>query len=390
MAYVNKKKEAAKNKSILDVAQALGMNLERSGKDYIWKDHDSFTLSPSKNIWTWWSHGDEYRGQDVIKLVQVVKEISYKEAVNFILGSEAASFDVTKIPKKQPFVYRLPEAKNMDYAKKFLKEIRGLSEETIDFFASKGVIAQGIYQRPDKSTEPVVVFKNFDLTGKIVGASIQGIWRNEQLYPKKGRIKKILPNSDGYSGMFVDIGDKMRFREATKEAPFTLYAFETPLDMMAYYELNKSNLDNCRLVSMDGLKKGVVSREVVDAVAHLPKDIEQVEKTTRKENYLDKTDQPGFNTGLKIVLCVDNDEAGRNFIRNFGLAHIKVVPHVPPLPLGQSKNDWNDELKLRKASKSRSLDQEIAIAKTKRGQLESRNTVLQVTKERPAEFEMGK
>jgi hypothetical protein len=293
----------------------------------------------------------------------VIKQIPYKEAVNFILGTEAQLFDASKLPKKQPFVYRIPEAKNMDYAKKYLHELRGLSEETINFFTSKGVIAQGIHRRADNTTEPVVVFKNFDLTGKMIGGSIQGIWENKTLYPKKGRIKKILPNSDGYSGMFVDIGDKMKFKESTKDAPFTLYAFETPLDMMAYYELNKSNLDNCRLVSMDGLKKGVVSREVVDAIAQLPKDVEQVEKTTRKENYLDKTDQPGFNAGLKIVLCVDNDEAGRRFINNFGLKHLRVYPHVPPVRVGQEKNDWNDELKFRKQSKTLSLKSEIDLAK---------------------------
>lgn len=361
MAYINKKKEVAKNKSILDVAASLGMNLRRDGKNYVWKEHDSLVISPEKNIWSWWSR--EYRGEDVIKLAQVIKDISYKEALNFILGTEAKTFDITKIPPKQPFVYHILEAKNMDYAKKFLHEVRGLSDETIDFFASKGILAQGTYRRADNTTEPVVVFKNFDLTGKMIGGSIQGIWENKTLYPKKGRIKKILPHSDGYSGMFVDIGDKMKFRESTKDAPFTLYAFETPLDMMAYYELNKLNLDNCRLVSMDGLKKGVVSREVVDAIAHLPKDIEQVEKTTRKENYLDKTDQPGFNAGLKIVLCVDNDKAGRCFINNFGIKHLRVLPHVPPIRVGHEKNDWNDELKFRKQSKSLSLESEIDLAK---------------------------
>jgi len=38
----------------------------------------------------------------------------------------------------------------------------------------------------------------------------------------------------------------------------------SPIDLMSYYEVNKDDLQDVKLVAMDGLKKGVISRYVAD------------------------------------------------------------------------------------------------------------------------------
>lgn len=42
--------KVAKNRNILDVAQALGMNLEKRGGTYVWSEHDSLVIFQRKII----------------------------------------------------------------------------------------------------------------------------------------------------------------------------------------------------------------------------------------------------------------------------------------------------------------------------------------------------
>lgn len=361
----NRLVEMAKQKSILDVASSLGMELKREGRNYAWTEHPSFKINPEKNYFSWFSKGNELLGKDVITMVEVVNQVSFKEALHFLLEAEVGTFDVTKVPKKEPFVYRVKEAKTFDYARNYLKEERGLSDETIDFFLSKGLMVQGIHKDFETGkTEPMIVFKHLDIDGKVVGGARQGIWVNKKLYPERGRLKKNLYGS-GTTGFVVDIGDRSTFKKATVDQPFKVYAFEAPIDMLSYYELHEETLNNCRLVAMNGLNKGVISRAIVEALAVDSTQIKNITKEVRLEDWLNKVDELNFKNGrsygqLKIILAVDNDEPkfnpktgkietpGKDFYKNFGLKDIEVIPHMPKCHAGQKKNDWNDELKYQK------------------------------------------
>lgn len=361
----NRLVEMAKQKSILDVASSLGMELKREGRNYAWTEHPSFKINPEKNYFSWFSKGNELLGKDVIAMVEVVNQMSFKEALHYLLEAEVGTFDVTKVPKKEPFKYTVKEAKTFDYARNYLKEERGLSDETIDFFLSKGLMAQGIHKDVETGkTEPMIVFKHLDIDGKVVGGARQGIWVNKELYPERGRLKKNLYGS-GTTGFVVDIGDRSTFKKATVDHPFKVYAFEAPIDMLSYYELHKDTLNNCRLVAMNGLNKGVISRAIVEALAVNSNQVKTIAKEVRLEEWLHKIDDINFKNGrsygqLKIILAVDNDESkfnpqtgkietpGKDFFENFGLKDIEVIPHMPKCHAGQKKNDWNDELKYQK------------------------------------------
>lgn len=362
----NRLKELAKQKNILDVASSLGLELKRVGRYYAWVEHPSFRINPDKNNFSWYSHGKELRNQDVIKMVEVVNNMSFKEALHYLLEAEVSTFDITKVPRKEPFVYRVREARTFDYARKYLKTERGLSDETIDFFLSKNIMVQAIHKDYETGkTEPIIVFKHYDINHKIVGGARQGIWYNKQLYPDKGRLKKTLYQSEGTSGVVVDIGDKAEFRKSTADNPFKIYAFEAPIDMMSYYELYKDRLTNCRLVAMNGLNQGIISRAIVEALCIDANQVKRIEEAVSLDQWLYKVDELAGKAGshmdkLKIILAVDNDEPkfnpetakletpGKDFFLGFGINHIQVVPHMPRCHKGQRKNDWNDELRYQK------------------------------------------
>lgn len=362
----NRLKELAKQKNILDVASSLGLELKKVGRTYAWIEHPSFKIDPDKNTFSWYSKGNELRHQDVIKMVEVINNVSFKEALQYLIGTEAGIFDGSKVPKKEPFVYRVKEVKTFDYARKYLKEERGLSDETIDFFLSKGIMVQAVHRDYETGkTEPIIVFKHHNLEGKIVGGARQGIWYNKQLYPEKGRLKKTLYRSEGSSGVIVDIGDKSQFSKATPENPFTVYAFEAPIDMMSYYELHRDKLSNCRLVAMNGLNKAIISRAIVEALCADVTNLKKIEEKVSVERWLQKIDDLAGESGtkiekLKIVLALDNDAPqfnpqlarvevpAKDFYHSLGINNIDVIPHFPKCHEGMTKNDWNDELKYQK------------------------------------------
>ena len=74
------------------------------------------------------------------------------------------------------------------------------------------------------------------------------------------------------------------FEYKKSENPEKAYVFESAIDMMSFMHLHPDT-DNCEFVSMGGLKLSTV-----ETLLH---------------------------RNLKVVLCVDNDEAGKNFCKNF-------------------------------------------------------------------------
>ncbi|WP_153051515.1 hypothetical protein, partial [Streptococcus suis] len=81
-------------------------------------------------------------------------------------------------------------------------------------------MAQANKKAVDDYLEPVIVFKSLDKQRKVIGASLQGIVANKERYEGKGYLKQIANNSDGLSGMRVDIGTPKRLVLA--EAPIDL------------------------------------------------------------------------------------------------------------------------------------------------------------------------
>ena len=335
--------KVAKNRNILDVAQALGMNLEKRGGTYVWSEHDSLVIFPKKNNFKWFSQ--DVQG-DPITLVEQVKNVEFKEALNFLNDPSLTSFDATKVKSEnKPFRYFLKEHSNPRLAKDFLVNVRGLHPKTVDFFMDKGVLAQSSrYHKADQNSEPVVIFKSFNpQTKDLIGATLQGINENWEKYPKKGRLKEILANSSGDFGVHVDIG-----------TPKKLIFFESAIDMMSYYELKRPKINDARLVAMNGLNQRVISNHLKDILAPT--------SPIKGEDYLEdfhsklspqSKQHLKQRLGLELIIAVDNDEKGKQFIRKLGkYKNLPFRSDVPQAIFDEEKMDWNEYLSLQNQLKN--------------------------------------
>lgn len=324
--------EIARSRDILDVANELNMELVRDGKDYRWKEHDSLVISPDKNKWNWFSR---HQGGDVIALVETIREINFNQAIDYLNDGTFKEFTAVE-REKEPFRYHLqPYEQDFVEARNYLKVNRGLSDETIDFFLEKGVLAQANAML-NNSVEPVVVFKTLSSSGEITGATLQGIEENRAKWPARGYAKNIIRNSDGMDGLHVDIGK-----------PNRLIFTESPIDLMSYYEINKDTLQDVRLVSMDGLKEATIGRHLAQLQSELsgrplhwtPEQLAEGLQTAIDSQYF----ADGKHADM-ITLAVDNDTAGRTFIEELEARGAAVTVDLPELKPGQDKTDWNDAL----------------------------------------------
>ena len=333
-------KEEAKNMNILDVANSLGMNMLKSSRnEYYWDEHDSFKINTSKNMFRWYSRDI---GGDVIQMLQTLRGVSFREAINYL---DTGHFEEVKVQEvtREPFKYLLEKYEtNFDNGRRYLKEVRGLSDNTIDFFLKEQALALVNRKYQDGYSEQVLVFKYFDDNQNIIGGTLQGIVPNKDRYEGKGYLKQIIYNSDGTAGVNVTVGEKAD----------RLIFFEAPIDMMSYYELNKNNLNNVKLISMDGLKESTVARYLTE---HIITD-EARRKTLDFSNavgymnfIIKDTDYFDGNKNADVItLAVDNDSAGRNFIEKLEKIGLKFQTELPPQLENKEKTDWNEVLIVQK------------------------------------------
>lgn len=350
--------EFARSRDILDVANELQMELVRSGRDYRWKEHDSLVISPDKNLWKWFSRNT---GGDAISLVETIKEVDFNQSVDFLNDGNFKEFQMVARAQEDFKYYLEKYEQQFSAGRDYLRNQRGLSDETIDYFLKQGVLAQAnakldYFAEGDSGVttnaiEPVIVFKSLSSSGEVVGASLQGIQENWEKWPKHGYAKVIMKNSDPMTGIHVDIG-----------SPKRLIFTESPIDLMSYYELHKDSLQDVRLVSMDGLKESTIGRHLSQIQAEIsgkplrwtPEQMADGLQVAIDHHFF----EDGKNADL-ITLALDNDKAGRTFIQELEAKGAVINSDLPELRPGQDKTDWNDVLKNQQEEKSDSRESEF-------------------------------
>ena len=334
-----------KQKAILDVAESLGYSFRRlSGHIYEHPDHDSFRIFADTNTFKWFSR--DIQG-DVIDFVQLVSGVTFKEAVSYL---ETGDFEQATVIEEtyQPFQYYLHE-EPFQQARTYLKDIRGLSNQTINSFGRQGLLAQATYQ-----AESVLVFKSFDHNGTLQAASLQGLVKNEEKHDR-GYLKKIMKGSHGHVGISFDIGNPKR-----------LIFCESVIDMMSYYQLHQKQLLDTRLVSMEGLKLSVIAYQTLRLAAEKQGKMSFLDtvKPSRLSHYLQAIQETTtfFHTHSNVLtLAVDNDEAGREFCQKLSDKGLPITKDLPPLQGLETKSDWNDIVKQQKEISLSNLIQSAQI-----------------------------
>lgn len=343
--------EFARSRDILDVANELQMELVRSGRDYRWKEHDSLVISPDKNLWKWFSRNT---GGDAISLVETIKEVDFNQSVDFLNDGNFKEFQMVERPQEDFKYYLEKYEQPLSAGRDYLRNQRGLSDETIDYFLEQGVLAQanakldyfaeGNIENSTNAIEPVIVFKSLSSSGEVVGASLQGIQENWEKWPKHGYAKVIMKNSDPMTGIHVDIG-----------SPKRLIFTESPIDLMSYYELHKDSLQDVRLVSMDGLKESTIGRHLSQIQAEISGQPLRWTAEQMADGLQVAIDHHFFEDGKNadlITLALDNDKAGRTFIQELEAKGAVINSDLPELRPGHDKTDWNDVVKNRREEKS--------------------------------------
>ena len=328
---------------IVEVAARLGMDLVKQGQSYTWAAHDSFVIDTRKNYFYWNAQGI---GGNAVKLVQTIQNVSFKQALKWLQEQDFTQAKVFQEKPKEAFRYFLKESKKDGQGIAYLKQERGISEATIRLFQSQGALAEGVNHSKDGYSEPVLAFKSYNAEEQLVGATLQGVVYNPERYPKKGRMKLILPNSDGYQGVKVTLG----------ENPKHFIFAESPIDLMSYLDLHPELYqENVQLISMNGLKEGVVYQSIMDQL--------NPNYTGKAEDYFKFLDSKmnaeiAKEKGFKITLAIDNDAGAQRFVERFRPKHFPLVLDLPSKEANEEKKDWNDML-LESREKAEEIDAEF-------------------------------
>lgn len=278
--YSKEELNEAEKVSILSLCEKHGLSFIKSSKDeYHLEEHDSLMINPKLNRFFWNSRG---YGGNVIQFARDVLGLSFHEAVEELLRNTYENAPTIVEDPPQPFRYYFKNNPNKERAINYLVEERKVDQDIVTLLDKKGFIQQ-VKRKVDKGDELIdAVAFVWAKNGKIVGATTQGIEIDFDKFGERGTQKKIVMNSEKHFGFNLTIGQ-----------PKDVYVFESPIDMLSYWSLNKQ-LDNCLLMAMDGLKHDTVMNALHYAM---------VGKGTKSLN--------------AVHLCVDNDYAGSKFCERF-------------------------------------------------------------------------
>lgn len=295
MRITDEQKERANLVNLPQFLMSHGFDLKKVGKEYVWKEHDSLHIKdngPGER--GQWFRFSENKGGDNIGLLREYMDMSFIDAVEALTGEHidrTYTPSHTYEPKPVQQTARelsLAEADNCRRVFAYLCKTRGLDYDMLSALVKKGVISQ-----EEKTGN--VLFKYFDTDGKVIGAEKVGT-------STEHKFKGIATGSVGGHGFEVVRG--------TGEKAFF---FESAIDMLSYLQMHSKELDNCRLVSMMGVKPSIV----LDTM---------LRHNIAAEN---------------VFLCSDNDTAGNEFAQRLQ----EQYPDMKRIITSDTYKDWNDMLR---------------------------------------------
>ena len=305
MNFTKEEIKSANYGDILTYAKFAGIALKNDSRDTLkCVEHDSMIITPSKNMWFWNSRSEH--GQGALSFAIKYQGLSFVDAMKAVLNSGACTVEhkLYKPKPRKPFVFNQDHVnKTCDRAYKYLHDVRGITKETFDYLYNIGAI------REDKLGNIMFIWRGVD-DKEIKGVSKQGTTTDKNKYGKHGAIKQIAKNSDYGYGFWFDTPNSERIDNVR--------FFESPIDAISFYELSRiKGMKNTRFISMDGLKKEVILNML---------------NLTVKQYGAIKT----------VGLGVDNDQAGKTFVKKMQNCFANVLDCTPSTKFGK---DWNDSLK---------------------------------------------
>jgi hypothetical protein len=186
----------------------------------------------------------------------------------------------------------------------YLTQNRGISPAVVLEEIKNKNLFQEVQRRIDEATGEIkeihnAIFAMRDENGEIIGAEAIGTLSYEN-----ARFKSVKAGSKtGYG-----------YNTGQRHDPQYILFFESAVDLLSFIHIKRiqaKTLENCLLVSMAGLKSGTVANMLAI-----------------------------FGKSAQPVFCVDNDEAGQNFIASACAEFPTALVHQPD----KEYKDWNDQI----------------------------------------------
>ena len=284
--------ERARETDLLEYFRSSGYKVEKRGSQFYVKDFPGLCIKPETNAW-YHHYTGVGRTNNSVDCLTLVLDKSFNQAVFELTGRDVTETRTSDFPKKQAPQFTSPP-KTIP-PEKTKKELH-MPEQAPDMRQLFAYLCQ-TRKIPAAIVEEMVHAKVLYQTQNIVSTTVNGqartfknanavfVHRNENGEAVGGEIQG-LNSFKRYKGMAAGTGDTafMYMPNPTKDGkPKRAFIFESAIDLMSFYTFceDKKKLEGAVLVSMAGLKPTV------------PKQLEA--------------------EGVKIISCVDNDEAGRRF-----------------------------------------------------------------------------
>jgi len=285
--FTEAQKQATKETDIASFLQSRGEKLKRSGSEYEWVGHH-ITLRENQFY-------DQYqqRGGTAVDFVQEQYDLSYPDAVQLLLGSDAATVPVSEYQhrerEQQPF--ELPPAnENMRRVYAYLIKQRCIDRDVLYHFAHRGLIYEDAQYH---------------------NAVFVGTDKNDN--PRHAHKKSTSLNDSSFRANQTGSDAAFSFHHIGNSN--TVYVFEAPIDMLSFITLYPYKWQDDSYIALCSVADHALFHQLA------------------QNNHL-----------YDIKLCLDNDEAGRVAMdRIRGKLHQNGYADVEIL-LCPCK-DWNEMLK---------------------------------------------
>lgn len=288
--------ERARMVNLPDFLMSHGIELKKTGRSYVMKEHDSLNIKDNGpgEAGKWYRFSTS-EGGDNISFVQQYMNCSFVEAVE-LLNNERYDREFQpqyrNSERKEKTENRtdisIDENTDMKRVFAYLCSTRGLNSDIISELASQGKISQ-------EAVTGNIIFKVFDENNKLVGAEKTGTSTQHK-----------------YKGIATGSAAGYGFELSTGKAEKTVF-FESSIDLLSFYQMYRNILDNHRLVSMMGVKPYIVT-ETMQRYGIPP------------EN---------------VFLASDNDKAGNEFAERL----MQEYPEMKRMKTPDRYKDWNDYIR---------------------------------------------
>ncbi|MDE7363565.1 MAG: DUF3991 domain-containing protein [Ruminococcus sp.] len=311
--------QCARETDLLSYLKTSGYTISQHGQQFYVKQFPGLCIKPESNAW-YHFYTNQGRTNNSIDCLTLILGRSFKQAVYELTGKDVSNMRSSDYPKKQAPQYTSPppppktekenkvmkmpeQAPNMRQLFAYFCQTRKIPAEIVEELVHANLLYQSqnnfstvINGVPQTFKNANAVFVHRNEKGEAVGGEIQGCNSFK-------RFKGIVAGTGESAFMFSPF-------PAKDGKPKRAYIFESAIDLMSFYTFcDKKKLTGAVFVSMAGLKPAV------------PKKLQE--------------------QGVKIISCVDNDDAGRQFEKENNFERSESVKGYLDY---KGFKDWNELL----------------------------------------------